>query len=1461
MVARSDAIRHFSTEEGRGTLSDVNPPLGDLLGESTPLVVVREQVERLLQRHAGGARRLPPLLILGETGTGKGLLAGAIRRAGPRAAGPFVDVNCAAIPETLIEAELFGFERGAFTDARQAKPGLFQAAHRGTIFLDEVGLLPAGLQAKLLKVLEERAVRRLGSTRSESVDVWVIAATSEDLVEAVRARRFREDLYHRLAVVTLVLPPLRERGDDIVRLAEHFLAGACEDYGLAPRTLAPDASAALQAYPWPGNVRELANLMERVALLADGIDVTAAMLGLPTSRALHGPVPSVADERRAAAAAHAEAERARLLEVLRATSWNLSRAAARLGIPRNTLRYRMDKLGLGSGSAPLRMAAAPTAEGSPTRVPVEPPRDGEAADPPPPSPASPESPAAAAIRWEVRRVTLLGARLVAPRAESGLSEASRTLDLLVEKVRTFGGHVEELSATGLVAAFGLEPIDDTPRHAASAALAIQKVATPTHRDDPIRPPAVTVALHTEILAVGRHHGDVEIDADAKHRAYALLKTLADQAEPGAVVVSSRAAGVLARRFELARMTSGGVVTEEVYRLVAASDADRGQTGFVGREADLRLLRDRFDRARAGQGQVVSVVGEAGIGKSRLLRELRRQVAGDVTWMEGHAISFGRTLAFHPLIDLLRRAFELDEGDHAAVVAEKIEHGVLQLAEDLRPTIPCVRYLLSVDPGEPMLLQLDPKLRRAEVFDAMQALFVRAAERRPLVLVWEDLHWTDQATEEFIALLADSLAAHRILMILTYRPGYTPPVGDRTFHTRVALAALTTADSVAMALGLLSVDELPDALQTLLVRRAEGNPFYVEEVLRSLQETGAIRVGGKQLALARDLAEIVIPDTVQDVILARIQRLKDAPRHLLELASVIGREFHRRLVDHLAESAEANEQALRELKTVELIYEKSLFPELTYTFKHALTQEVAYASLAAPRRSDLHRRVGLAIEELDRDRLAERLDVLAYHFAKAEEWSKALEYLRKAAEKAWTAFAVREAFALYDEALRVASAWGTAGARQALVEIRQARATLALVLGDFERSRTEATELLTAARQAGTREVEGAALAAMAQASLWLRDFDHAVEYARDAIEVARAIDARPVLAEAHSTLAAVRGVVGRLEEAREEIEQAVTISRSAGDPFRESMALGFAGLLRNWDGDFVAATALGAESLRLAQEHHLLMPSLLGFWYQGMALTGRGKYEEARGVLEQGLALAERVGAEIHRQITLNCLGWLYMELGDLERGLALNRESAAGARKRADAETLAHAELNVADIFLAKGDLVLAEDVLDGVHRLVKAPTTSDWLKWRYSTHLFASLGELWLARGEPGQARQFADQCLDLATRTNSRKNLVKAWRLRGEIALARCELEDAEGPLRQALAIAEAVGNPTQLWKTHVAWGRFCAVGRRPTEAGQAYQAARAVLGRVKASLQDPALRASLDQARDVRQVYELAASADA
>ncbi|HSF03103.1 MAG TPA: sigma-54 dependent transcriptional regulator, partial [Solirubrobacterales bacterium] len=424
--------------------------VSDVIGESPAITAVRDTIGRLLRRFSR-TRRLPPVLIHGETGTGKGLVARELHRAGPRATGPFVDVNCAAIPVTLVEAELLGFERGAFTDAHHAKPGLFQAAHQGTIFLDEVGLLPKEVQSKLLKVIEEREVRRLGSTRSEPVDAWILSATSENLLTATRERRFREDLYHRMAVLTIWLPPLRERGGDVLLLAEHFLARACADYDLPPKRLSEEARAALLGHAWPGNVRELANVMERVALLSEAAEVTAEALGLPGSAArLPGkPEPTVTPR---LSELEWGAERERLLEVMTRTRWNILRAAAALGVPRNTLRYRLAKHGLRPLDAHAHRERRQAGPGSVVA-----------------------RPGPLGVRWQRRRLSLVRATLSGePGAADFSADGSRQLEVLVEKLLSFGGRIEELSPRGIMAAFGVEPVEDAPTRAALAAMTIQR---------------------------------------------------------------------------------------------------------------------------------------------------------------------------------------------------------------------------------------------------------------------------------------------------------------------------------------------------------------------------------------------------------------------------------------------------------------------------------------------------------------------------------------------------------------------------------------------------------------------------------------------------------------------------------------------------------------------------------------------------------------------------------------------------------------------------------------------------------------------------------------------------------------------------------------------------------------------------------------------------------------------------
>jgi predicted ATPase len=252
--------------------------------------------------------------------------------------------------------------------------------------------------------------------------------------------------------------------------------------------------------------------------------------------------------------------------------------------------------------------------------------------------------------------------------------------------------------------------------------------------------------------------------------------------------------------------------------------------------------------------------------------------------------------------------------------------------------------------------------------------------RPQVVVFEDLHWMDQATEAFLTFTIDSIAASRVLCLCTFRPGYVHPFGERTYYTRMALSTLSTTDTLQMARAMLATERLPEALQTLIVQKAEGNPFFVEEVLKSLQDVGAIRRQGECYVLTRPLEELVVPDTIQDVLMARIDRLPDAPKKTLQLAAVIGREFTRRLLERLADIRERTEGDVQELKALELIYEKRLFPELAYMFKHALTQEVAYNSLLVQRRQELHRLIGLAVEELYADHLPEQYEVLAGQIA-------------------------------------------------------------------------------------------------------------------------------------------------------------------------------------------------------------------------------------------------------------------------------------------------------------------------------------------------------------------------------------------------------------------------------------------------------------------------------------------------
>src|SRR5262244_1319164 len=609
------------------------PAFAELLGQSRSLVGLRRQLEQLVQRYSA-ARRMPPVLLLGETGTGKSLIARTLHAEGPRAGRPFVDINCAAIPETLMEAEMFGFERGAFTDARQPKPGLFVAADRGTIFLDEIGLLPENLQAKLLKVVEEQQVRPLGGTVSRPIDVWIIAATSQDLEAAIRRRRFREDLYHRLAVVALRVPPLRERAADVILLAEQLLGRVCADYGLSPKSFTRDALAALRAHRWPGNIRELANVIERVALLSESSAVTADALGLksPMHEIAGVDEPIGTTSRAAIDETVATVERDHLLEALASEGGNVTRAAKRLGLTRNTFRYRLRKHGVAAVEA----------------------RETVAESLPVPAPSG-------AIRWERRRVTCLRLMLVSASEDSERRQHA-VLEEVRQKILGFGGVIDGVSPTGMTATFGLDFSEDGLRRAAHAAMTIRNLGTKGREADPATP-AMRLALHGTHAMLGTIDDGVHVDMEARQEIWQTLDMLVSCVNDGSILVSQELSEGLGTSFHL------GEPMEEHGGARLLLDAERQapwavtHTIFVGREDEMAILERRLDRVREGGGQAVAISGEPGIGKSRLLHEFRLTLNNlNATYLSARSISYGRELPLLPIIELVRRANASEDGD-------------------------------------------------------------------------------------------------------------------------------------------------------------------------------------------------------------------------------------------------------------------------------------------------------------------------------------------------------------------------------------------------------------------------------------------------------------------------------------------------------------------------------------------------------------------------------------------------------------------------------------------------------------------------------------------------------------------------------------------------------------------------------------------------------------------------------
>ncbi|MBM3224854.1 MAG: hypothetical protein FJZ47_13755, partial [Candidatus Tectomicrobia bacterium] len=646
-----------------------------------------------------------------------------------------------------------------------------------------------------------------------------------------------------------------------------------------------------------------------------------------------------------------------------------------------------------------------------------------------------------ALEGERKQVTVLFADLKGSMellADRDPEEARQLLDAVLERlmaaVHRYEGTVNQIMGDGIMALFGA-PLahEDHAVRACYAALAmqeaLQRYSTEVRRTHGVEV-QIRVGLHSGEVVVRAIGNDLHMDYSAIGQTVHLAARLEQLATPGSIRLS---AATLRLAEGLVQVTALGPVPVkglaepvEVFALVGVTALRRrlqaavvrGLSPFVGREAEVEAVHQALERARAGQGQVVALVGEAGVGKSRLVYEVSHthRTQGWLV-LESTSVSYGKATPYFPVLDLLKRYTQVQEHDDTRTIRARVTGQVLSLDEALQETIPALLWLLEALPADHAFLSLEPPQRRRRTLEALKRVLVRESQVQPLLLIFEDLHWIDAETQALLDTLVESLPTARLLLLVNYRPEYQHGWGSKTYYTQLRLDPLPPVRAEAFLQAMLGADPSLTPLTRLLSARTGGNPFFLEESVRTLVETQTLVGEPGAYRLTQPLERLQVPATVQAVLAARIDRLPPEDKRLLQTAAVIGTEVPLALLQAMAALPEDGlHRGLARLQAAEFLYEARLFPELVYTFKHALTHEVAYGGLLQERRRTLHAGIVEAIEALAGEQVAEQVERLAHHAFRGAMWDKALAYLRQAGAKAAMRSAYREAVAWFEQAL-------------------------------------------------------------------------------------------------------------------------------------------------------------------------------------------------------------------------------------------------------------------------------------------------------------------------------------------------------------------------------------------------------------------------------------------------------------
>jgi class 3 adenylate cyclase/tetratricopeptide (TPR) repeat protein len=929
---------------------------------------------------------------------------------------------------------------------------------------------------------------------------------------------------------------------------------------------------------------------------------------------------------------------------------------------------------------------------------------------------------------------------------------NRFFELALSEVHRYEGTINQFLGDGFMALFGA-PIthEDHARRAALAALGLQKLLHEHRAELGERAGMelkVRMGINTGWVVVGGIGDQLRRDYTAIGDTTNLAARLQQLAEPGTILVSEEASRLLQGSARLEPVgplqVKGKEAPVQAYRLLSIGILQSEQavlggmarSPFAGRQREMATLEELRERAAEGEGQVVGIAAQAGAGKSRLVYEFRRRLwERPVLFLTGRCISYASGIPYLPILYMLRIEWGIAETDDAAMVAAQVAASLERAGMDVQESLPYLLQLLGIQEGTERLGELSPQALQIRTFRILRQMILNAGQGNLVVLEIEDLHWVDKTSEDFLAFLVEGLVASRVLLLATYRSGYRPPWIEKSYATQIALSRLTNQESQAVVRSVLSSAEPADSLISTVLSKAEGNPFFLEELTRSLLEH----------------PDVLVPDTIQGVVMARIDRLPEDHKRLLQTASVLGREFSLQLLTRMWGQVEEPASLLSDLKRWEFFYEEPTFEEPRYLFKHALTQEAVYQTLLKGRRQSLHAAAGQAFEWLHAGRLEDVYDSLAYHYSRAGDAEKAVSYLALFAGQAAGRYAHCEAAQALREALAHC---------ERLPEGERGRRRLELILR-------------------------------LAESLLPLARFPETLEIFLEAQGLVDRLDDPLLTGPYYFWLAHTCSYLGDQEEAASNARLSIEAARRCGDAATEGKA--WYVLCRDafWSGRFSEGIEHGRESLALLERSDEPWWQGQAYWVAGFHHYVLGQFEEAFDKMKWAEAIWRAL--QDPRLDPSWSTGYFHASLGDWERGI---EECQGGLQRAQDPLNTAAALGFLGYAFLEKGNLPRAIEALEDSTERLRQTGMLQLLGW-----FSAFLAEACLLAGRLDEAQDLARQALDITESVHFRYGSGMAQRALGRVSRTAGDPEGAARWLEAALESFQAIQAPFEIGRTRL------------------------------------------------------------